>query len=199
MVATLSGHAAKTATDAEVILASLTEPDVFAVLYDRYAAQLYRYAYRRLGSEAAEDAVAEAFADAFAGRKRYKPEYEDARPWLFGILTREIAGHRRREKTRYTTHVPEHPGAEGFDERVSADVTAQATRRELGRALAGLARGDRDVLLLIAWGQLSYEETAQALKIPIGTVRSRLSRARRKVRAALGDADPTIIVNEEPT
>ncbi|MBB4912791.1 RNA polymerase sigma factor [Actinophytocola algeriensis] len=55
----------------------------------------------------------------------------------------------------------------------------------LGAALAGLSSGDRDVLLLVGWERLSYEEVAQALDIPIGTVRSRLNRARKQVRAAL--------------
>lgn len=56
----------------------------------------------------------------------------------------------------------------------------------LAAALAGLSRADRDVLLLVAWGGLSYEEIAEALQVPVGTVRSRLHRARRKVRQVLG-------------
>jgi RNA polymerase sigma factor (sigma-70 family) len=75
-------------------------------------------------------------------------------------------------------------------DRVDADVTAQSSRGELALALASLSAGDRDVLLLVAWGDFSYEEVARALNIPIGTVRSRLNRARRKVRAALGDVNP---------
>ena len=70
-------------------------------------------------------------------------------------------------------------------------------QRDLAAALAGLPAGDRDVLLLIAWADLSYEETATALRIPVGTVRSRLNRARRKVREALGGQDPTS--NREPS
>jgi RNA polymerase sigma-70 factor (ECF subfamily) len=70
-------------------------------------------------------------------------------------------------------------------ERVAVNVTAQSVRAPLAGALAGLARADRDVLLLIAWEQLSYDEVARALGIPLGTVRSRLHRARTKIRAAL--------------
>ena len=77
-------------------------------------------------------------------------------------------------------------------DRVAAGVTAQASRPELASALAALPAKDRDVLLLIAWGDLTYEEVAQALGIPIGTVRSRLNRGRRKVRAALGDTNPML-------
>lgn len=70
-------------------------------------------------------------------------------------------------------------------------VAAQDHDRRLAGALAGLSRGDRDVLLLVAWGDLSYEEVAEALGVPVGTVRSRLHRARKKTRAALGGDDPT--------
>jgi RNA polymerase sigma factor (sigma-70 family) len=75
---------------------------------------------------------------------------------------------------------------------VAAQVTAAAVRARLSAALSRLSRGDRDVLLLVAWCDFSYEEVAAALGIPLGTVRSRLNRARRKVRDALGGIDPTI-------
>ncbi len=79
---------------------------------------------------------------------------------------------------------------------MAADVTAQSARRALSGALAGLAPGDRDVLLLIAWEDLTYEQVAAALEIPVGTVRSRLNRARSRARAALGGADPTLTFEE---
>ena len=79
---------------------------------------------------------------------------------------------------------------------MDAQVTASAAHRDLARALATLSAGDRDVLLLIAWADLSYDEVAHALGIPIGTVRSRLHRARKKTRTALGGADPTAIEEE---
>ena len=75
-------------------------------------------------------------------------------------------------------------------DQVSARVSAEATRRLLQRALAELNRGDREVLLLIAWEELSYDEVAVALNVPIGTVRSRLHRARAHMRSALGDRNP---------
>jgi RNA polymerase sigma-70 factor (ECF subfamily) len=80
---------------------------------------------------------------------------------------------------------------------VAARVTAHAARAALGAALAGLPARDRDVLLLVAWGELSYEEVAAALGIPVGTVRSRLNRARRKVKDALGGVNPITAVEEE--
>ncbi|SNR28448.1 RNA polymerase sigma factor [Actinomadura mexicana] len=178
--------------DAALIERSLADPEAFAALFDRYSAMLYRYVSRRLG-EAAEDVVGETFLVAFSKRHRYDLEQRDARPWLFGIATKLVARHHRAEAARYRAlrRSPVDGPVEGPDDRVAAGVTASATRPALAAALSGLARRDLDVLLLVAWGDLSYEEAARALGIPVGTVRSRLNRARRKVRAALGDTDPT--------
>jgi RNA polymerase sigma factor (sigma-70 family) len=88
------------------------------------------------------------------------------------------------------------PAAEGHADRVASRVSAATVQRDLAAALAGLPAGDRDVLLLIAWADLSYQEVAAALEIPVGTVRSRLNRARRKTRQALGGQDPTSLREE---
>jgi RNA polymerase sigma factor (sigma-70 family) len=178
-------------SDAAVIAASVRDVEQFGVLYDRYA-------FRRLGAEGAEEVVAETFSVAFGQRHRYDPARADARPWLFGILTREIAQRRRAEDIRYRALLRSRPDGPvpGPEERVADGVTAQAARGPLLAALSTVKPADRDVLLLIAWGDLSYAEVADALDIPVGTVRSRLSRARRIVRAALGGTDPTD-VNEE--
>jgi len=187
-------------TDAALIRASLADPDRFAAIYDRYAPMLYRYAYQRVGPEIADDVVAESFLAAFRGRASYDPDRQDARPWLFGILTRELATHHRRERARYramarSTH--DTVQQDGPADQVTARVVADAARGPLAAALAELAPGDRDVLLLVAWGQLSYDEVADSLNIPQGTVGSRLSRARRKVRLALRGIDPDIITEED--
>jgi RNA polymerase sigma-70 factor (ECF subfamily) len=179
--------------DSELIAESLRSPEAFAELFDRYSALLYRYTSRRLGAENSEDLVGETFLIAFAKRKKYDRGYRDARPWLFGILTKLISRHHRREAARYRAIERSSAGARHVEspaERVASGVSAEGVRGELAAALAGLSAGERDVLLLIAWGDFSYDETAQALKIPVGTVRSRLNRARRKVRAALGDVNP---------
>jgi RNA polymerase sigma-70 factor (ECF subfamily) len=186
-------------TDAEVIRASLADPDRFAAIYDRYAAMLYRYAYQRVGPEIADDLVAEAFLAAFRGRTSYHLDRQDARPWLFGILTRQVATHHRRERARYRAMARSTHDAvqDGPADQVAARVVADAARGPLAAALADLTPGDRDVLLLVAWGQLSYDEVADALNIPQGTVGSRLSRARRRVRKALPGFDPTTEANDD--
>ena len=178
--------------DAAIIVESLAEPERFAVLYDRYAGQLYRYAGRRLGAADAEDAIAATFLAAFRARGRFDMRRADARPWLFGILTKELAKQHRSEGARLRAIAragPEVADA-GHAERVADAVTANAARQAIAEALSVLAPADRSVLLLIAWGDLTYDEVAQALAIPVGTVRSRLNRARRKVREALGGTDP---------
>lgn len=180
--------------DAELVSASLTDPEAFAELFDRYSAMLYRYVSKRLGPEPAEDIVGETFLVAFSRRRSYDPSYPDARPWLFGILTKLLSRHHRTEAARYRAlqRAPVDADVESPADRVAAGVTAQASRPELASALAALPAKDRDVLLLIAWGDLTYGEVAQALGIPIGTVRSRLNRGRRKVRESLGDTNPML-------
>jgi RNA polymerase sigma-70 factor (ECF subfamily) len=145
-------------TDAAVIRALLADPDRFAAIYDRYAAMLYRYAFPRVGPEIADDLVAEAFLAAFRGRASYDLDRQDARPWLFGILTREVATHHRRERARYramarSTH---DTVQDGPADQVAARVHADAARGPLAAALAELAPGDRDVLLLVAWGRPAH-------------------------------------------
>ncbi len=181
-------------TDAAVISRSRHEPEAFALLYDRHAAAIYRYVARRLGDAPADDVVAECFLAAFARRDRYDPGRADARPWLYGIAARVIGKHRRTEVRllRALARTGVDPVAESHADLVDSRVTAAAQQRQLSAALAGLAATDREVLLLIAWADLSYAEVAEALAIPVGTVRSRLSRARKKTRAALAGQDLTL-------
>lgn len=175
--------------DATLVAASIGDVERFAEVYDRHASAMYGFAVRRLGPEVAEDVVADAILAAFKARRSYKSSYPSALPWLLGILTREISSRRRSERARYralSRVMPDLP-VEAVADRVVASVTAEALGGCLAAGLARLAGRDRDVLLLIAWADLSYAEVAEALGIPIGTVRSRLSRARRILRAALPD------------
>ncbi|MFD7873924.1 RNA polymerase sigma factor [Streptomyces sp. NPDC059766] len=181
--------------DASVIADSLTRPEVFGELYHRHAALIHRYAARRLGEDAAEDITAETFLAAFRARGRYDVSRAGARPWLYGIAANLIGKQRRTEvrALRALARTGHDPVADSWTDRSDSRVTAEAAQARLAGALAGLSRGDRDVLLLIAWADLDYQEVAEALSIPVGTVRSRLNRARRKVRLALGGEDPTFV------
>jgi RNA polymerase sigma factor (sigma-70 family) len=178
--------------DAAVLAESLRKPERFGHIYDRHFPGIYRYIDSRLGPDEADDLTAETFIDAFRRRASFDPARGSVRSWLFGIATRAVAQHRRAEARRFRAlaRTPPEPDPGGHDDRVAARVSAQARREPLLRALAGLSADDRDVLLLVALGGLSYEEVAAALSIPPGTVASRLSRARRKVRGVL-DAPQT--------
>ncbi|GAA2654502.1 RNA polymerase sigma factor [Nonomuraea recticatena] len=181
------------ADDAELIRRSHDDPEQFAGLFDRYIQQIHRYVARRLGTQAADDIAAETFLTAFRRRASYDLTQRLARPWLYGIATTLMARHRRGEERflRALSRTGVDPLPEPMADAVVGRVAAQEEDRRLAGALAGLSQGDRDVLLLVAWGDLTYEEVATALGVPIGTVRSRLHRARRKARAALGGDDPT--------
>ncbi|MEV6109693.1 RNA polymerase sigma factor [Streptomyces sp. NPDC051940] len=175
-----------------MIAQSWENPELFAQLYDRYAPDIHQYVARRLGDAHADDITAETFLAAFRRRSRYDVARGNVRPWLYGIAARLIGKHRRTEIRRLRALARTGAGevAESWVERADNRMAAQSTQAPLAGALAALSAGDRQVLLLIAWSDLSYAEVAEALGIPVGTVRSRLNRARRKVREALG-ADPT--------
>ncbi len=182
--------------DAAIIEWSASDPQAFAILYDRHAAPLHRYVARRLGEGVADDIVADTFLAAFGNRARFDPRASsDARPWLYGIAANLIGKHTRSEVRMLRAYA--RTGADpvltqqATFEDASSRVDSAIATRDLARALATLAKGDREVLLLIAWADLSYAEVATALGIPVGTVRSRLNRARIRVRAALGGNDPT--------
>ncbi len=176
------------ADDAAVIEASHADPEAFAELFDRHAPVIHRYIARRLGPQVAEDVVAETFLVAFRRRGRYESAQANARPWLYGIATHLISQHRRDESRQLRLRQAATPlpwSEPGHEDRVAGNVTAATIRGALADALDELPDIERDVLLLIAWEQLSYAETASALGVPVGTVRSRLSRARHRVREAL--------------
>lgn len=184
--------------DAAVIEVSLRDPDRFALIFDRHAPPIHRYLARRLGRGAADDLVGETFLIAFGKRGSYDTTRPDARPWLYGIATHLVGQYRRdevRDRRLVRAAVPQ-PDQHCHADGVAARVSAQAMGAALAGALAGLSPGDRDVLLLVAWEALSYEEVATALAIPVGTVRSRLHRARSKVRAALSAPAPSTVPRE---
>lgn len=177
--------------DVALICRSVETPEVFAGLYDRHARAIHGYIARRLGQDTADDLLAQTFLVAFGQRALYDSAHSDARPWLYGIATKLIARHRRDEVRffRAIARTGVDPAAEPLADQVTRRVAAQGVRVQLASALARLPQRDRDVLLLVTDG-LGYAEAAQALGVPVGTVASRLARARKKVRAALGGMNP---------
>ncbi|MCP2241590.1 RNA polymerase sigma factor [Lentzea aerocolonigenes] len=175
-------------SDEDLLAESLVTPERFAAIFDRYAPVVHGYLSRRVGV-LADDLMSETFLLAFRGRDGYVPGRAPVRAWLFGIATNLVRRHARDEERRYRAFGRAAGRLEVTTElgEVAGRVDAQGLRGELADALASLAREDRDVLLLWTYPQLSYAEIAVALDIPVGTVRSRLHRARGKVRDRLSD------------
>ncbi len=175
-------------TDADLVAASLHDPERFGLLFDRHALAVHRYVAYRARSGDVDDMVSETFVTAFHTRARYDRAYDDARPWLLGIATNVLRQHRRSEgrrlsRLRAAAHVrePELDPAES----VSAAVDDAAETDRVVGALGRLNERYQEVLLLAASADLTYEEIARALGVPVGTVRSRLARGRRRLRELL--------------
>jgi RNA polymerase sigma-70 factor (ECF subfamily) len=149
-------------SDGQLLARSVSEPSAFAVLYERHRLAVRRYVVRRVGSEAGEDLAAEVFVRAFKVRERYQAERDSALPWLLGVANHVIAGHRRAEQRRLKA-LHRLAGA--------APRVIEHEDRGLGAELVGelrrLSNQDRDALLLVVWGELSYEEAAAALEVPV--------------------------------
>jgi RNA polymerase sigma-70 factor (ECF subfamily) len=185
--------------DGEVIERSCSDPELFALLFRRHAAGVARYAARRLGPGPAEDIVAETFLAAFRQRGGYDVTRPDARPWLYGIAANLIRRHHRDEvrQLRALARTGSDPVAESFTDRSDARLSADASSQSVAAAIASLDPDQRDVVLMITWAELTYDQAAEALGVPEGTVRSRMNRARARLRAALGGVDPTSILDGE--
>jgi RNA polymerase sigma factor (sigma-70 family) len=167
--------------DASLIARSLREPAAFAAVFDRHWPGVHRYCASRAGS-AGEDLAAETFRVAFDERAKFDPRYTDARPWLYGIAT-NLLRHWFRAAARRAPDPPRHEW--DFTEEALGRVEASALGPGLAAALRAVAACDRDALLLHAWAELTYTEIAEATGVPVGTVRSRIHRARSRLRAHL--------------
>lgn len=177
--------------DNEVIERSGNEPGAFALRFDRHAPAIFRYAAQRIGQSNAEDVMSETFLIAFEKRATYDLAVANARLWLLGIATRLLQKHVRLEARAWKGMAADLAAQLSPDmiEQAGARLDAARMTRRLASALRGLSVADRDTLLLYAWGDLDYAGIAAALDVPIGTVRSRLNRARRLLRTAAGTPD----------
>jgi RNA polymerase sigma-70 factor (ECF subfamily) len=177
-------------TDSQQIEASMVHPHAFAALFQRHAGSVHRYLLKRVGPQDAEDLVGETFATAFRSRTSYDLSRPDARPWLFGIATNLAHHYWRTEGRRQKRDTATASGAipEDHSEEATSNVFFSSQEGLIGQALCQLDDVQLDVLLLIAGPGFTYEEVSVALEIPVGTVRSRLSRARHQLRELLGDS-----------
>lgn len=173
-------------TDSEVIERSAREPEAFGALFDRHGTSVYRYVAQRMGNHVAEDVMSETFLVAFERRTAYDLKVADARPWLLGIATRLMRKHSRLEAVAWRGLVADLAAhiAPDFIEQAGCRIDAERLTRRLTKALRKLSIADRDTLMLYAWADLDYASIAEAMRVPIGTVRSRLNRARQHLRRA---------------
>ena len=171
------------------------DSEAFGMLFERHGRTIYNYCFRRVGSWAvAEDLVSIVFLEAWRRRQKPLPRGKEL-SWLFGIAT-NVVRNRRRSERRYAAALmrvpdpsPDPTFADDSDERIDDEEL-------MGRALellARLPRREQEVFALCAWSELSYDDAAIALGIPVGTVRSRLSRARARLR----ELDPEIGHDDE--
>lgn len=174
--------------DVDALARSLDRPEAFEVIFGRYHRMIWAYVARLGGREGAEELAGDVFVAAFARRGTYDPQLGSVRSWLYGIASNLVRTQLRREGR--AARAFERAGAQRIDDHDPVeDAFADLARREQLRAvlaaLVRLARDDREIIALYAWERLSYGEIATALDIDIGTVRSRLFRARQRLRDLL--------------
>ncbi|MEU4622711.1 RNA polymerase sigma factor [Actinoplanes sp. NPDC023801] len=162
------------------------DTEAFAELFDEHAQAVYRHAAWTDGDHAgADDVVSLTFLEAWRIRETLRPDGDGLRPWLLGIATNVLRNRRRaaRRHRAALTRVPAAGTVPDFADEVVGRMYDSAQLAAAAAALRALRRADREVFLLCVWQELDYASAAEALGVPIGTVRSRLSRARVRLRA----------------
>ena len=179
-------------TDAEVIACSVKSPESFGELFDRHATTMFRYFVRRVDPDDADSLLGELFRIAFEKRAGFDTERAEARPWLYGIASNLLARHREGEARRLDATarlVNTSVAASDLFSEIDARLDATRLWPDVAAAITTLPQGERDTLLLFAWEGMSYDQIASALDVPVGTVRSRLNRARGRLRELVGESE----------
>jgi RNA polymerase sigma factor (sigma-70 family) len=158
--------------------------EAFAELYEEYARAVYSHALRLTGDwSTAEEVMSETFLAAWRTRERLEADGGSLRPWLLGIATHKAHNANRglRRRLAFLARTPAPPPAEDFAEETSGRIDDARRLAAVHGALGGLRRQEQEVIALCVYAGLDYGQAAQALGIPVGTVRSRLSRARARL------------------
>ena len=166
-------------------------PEALSELFELYGDRIHTHCFRRLGSwHEAEDATASVFLEVWRHRERVRLHDTSALPWLYGVATNVCRNAARgtRRRLRLVGRVPDPADEHDHSDVVAERVDAEVRMRRVLAAIDALPERERDVLALVAWAGLTYEQAAAALDVPVGTVRSRLSRARG--RLSQPDPDP---------
>jgi RNA polymerase sigma-70 factor (ECF subfamily) len=172
-------------SDVDCLARSLSEPESFELIFERHFDAIHKYLHRRVGRDLADELAAETFASAFERRASCRAD-DSALPWLYGIATNLLRRRFRAERRQLRAYA-----RRGVDRRVVYEDEAEARAEgssfgaRLASALAAMRPRERDALLLYALCDLSYDEIALALDVPVGTVRTWLHRARRTAQRVL--------------
>jgi RNA polymerase sigma factor (sigma-70 family) len=175
-------------SDVECLARSLKEPKAFELIFDRHFGAVHRYVHRRAGRELADELAAETFALAFERRASCRAS-GSVLPWLYGIATNLLRRRRRAERRQLRAYG--RSGVDrwaGYEDEAAERVDGSSRGARLAGALAAMRPRERDALLLYALADLSYEEIAFALDVPVGTVRTWLHRARQVAQRELAAA-----------
>lgn len=180
-------------SDSSAIAASVTDPAAFTAIFDRHAVSIHRFLARRIEPAEAESLLGEVFRIAFERRHTFDLTRESARPWLYGIATNLLARHRRSEARRLraiasVASMRVRDADDVVGDRAAEVADAAGWWATVVEAIDQLPDAERHTLMLYAWEELGYEDVAAALDVPVGTVRSRLNRARRRLRATRTEA-----------
>ena len=177
------------------------EPDAFGVLFDEHSRAVYNLAFRLIGNwHQAEEVVSLTFFEAWRLRTRIEPDGESLRPWLLGItvnVVRNLARSSRRHRAAMA-RLPQPTAEPDFSDELAERIDDRARVAAVQAAFTRLRSHEQDVVALCVWSELDYAAAAEALGIPVGTVRSRLSRARRKLRKAAEQSGQGTARDEEP-
>ena len=185
-------------SDEDIFSQSFDDPGAFGAIFDRHFRTIYGYLARRVGAVVADDLASQVFLVAFDRRRSFRAHEGGARPWLYRIATNILSNHRRSEQRLLEGLARMGREAEmGYSDTEIAEDRAMVNieLQETAALLASLDPSQRDALLLYVWAGLTYDEIAVALDIPLGTVRSRLFRARQAIRAHSDDGLSLPITN----
>ena len=177
-----------TRSDADAIHASFAEPETFSEIFERHYDAIFQYLARRTRHGAAEDLTCDVFTVAFDIRDRFDLTSPSARPWLYGIAHRVLMRHyrvaERSDRALRRMHI-EHVTPD-MAEAIVVRLDLQNVSTRFASAIETITPLDREPLLMSVCERLSYNEISEALQVPVGTVRSRIARARAELRELLG-------------
>jgi RNA polymerase sigma-70 factor (ECF subfamily) len=175
------------------------EEHAFGVLFDRHSRTVYNYCFRRTADwSVAEDLTSVVFLETWRRRRQVRMQADSLLPWLYGVATNLLHNHRRtlRRHREALARLPALAATPDGADEAAERLDAERRMGQVMQSIKSLSRRDQEILALCVWEGLGYADAAEALGIPIGTVRSRLARTRERLRGAVAD-NPTVLSIKE--